>query len=67
MRYKVIMVDIMLTFIGFFFVMATLMTLYFVHLNNIAVVSIYLVLIFPYCFWYGIFKANVIQLGANEL
>ena len=57
----------MLIFIGFFIAMATLMSLYIVHLNSIAVVGTYLVLSFPYFFHYGIFQANVIQFGVDQL
>ena len=42
MRYEVIMVGIILIFVGFFDVIVTLLTLYFVHL--IAVVGLSLVL-----------------------
>ena len=50
MRYKVILVGIILMFAGFFIAMVTLVTLYSVHLNDIAVVSICLVATFPF-FW----------------
>ena len=49
-RYKVILVGIILMFAGFFIAMVTLVTLYSVHLNDIAVVSICLVATFPF-FW----------------
>ena len=42
MRYEVIMVGIILIFVGFFDVIVTLLTLYFVH--RIAVVGLSLVL-----------------------
>ena len=35
MRYKVILVGIILIFVGFFICMFTLVTLYFVHLNGL--------------------------------
>ena len=67
MRYKVISVGIVSIFSGLFISMATLMTLYFLNLNSIAVVGICLVLSFPYFFGYGIFQANVIQFGTDQL
>ena len=67
MRYKAIVVNIMLIFFGFFIAMSTLMTLYFVHLNSIAVVGTCLVLSFPYFFQYGNFQDNVIQFGVDQL
>ena len=67
MRYKVIMVGIILIFIGFFIGMGTLVTLYFVHLNGIAVSGICSVAGFPFFFGYGIFEANVIQFGTDQL
>ena len=67
MRYKVFLVGIILIFIGFIVIIVTLVTLYFVHLNSIAVVGICLVLSFPYFFGYGIFEANMIQFGTDQL
>ena len=67
MRYKVILVGIILMFGGFFIAMVTLVTLYFMHLNDIVVVSICLVTTFPYFLGYGIFEANVIQFGTDQL
>ena len=66
-RYKVLLIGIILLSVGFFISMATLVTLYFVHLNSIAVVGICLVVSFPYFFGYGIFQANVIQFGTDQL
>ena len=59
MTYKVTVVQIIL-FVGFFIAMVILVTLHFMHLNGIAVVSITLAT-FPYFLGYGIFEANVIQ------
>ena len=67
MRYNVILVGIMLMFGGFFIFVVTLVTLYFVHLSDIVVVSICLVITFPYFLGYGIFEANVIQFGTDQL
>ena len=66
-RYKVLLIGIILLSVGFFISMATLVTLCFVHLNDIAVVGICLVVSFPYFFGYGIFQANVIQFGTDQL
>ena len=66
-RYKVILVGIILMFVGFFIAIVTLITLNFLHLNGIAVVGICLVASFPYFFGYGIFEANVIQFGTDQL
>ena len=67
MRYKVLLVGIILMFVGFFITVFALVTLYFVHLNSIAVVGICLVVSFPYFFRYGIFEAKVIQFGTDQL
>ena len=67
MRYKVLLVGIILLFVGFFISIATLVALYFVHLNGIAIFGISLVLSFPYFFGYGIFQANLIQFGTDQL
>ena len=60
MTYKVTLAQIILMFVGFFIAMVILVTLHFMHLNGIAVVSITLAT-FPYFLGYGIFEANVIQ------
>ena len=67
MRYKIMLVGIILIFVRFFISMLALVTLYFVHLNGIAVVCICLVAAFPYFFGYGLFGANVIQFGTDQL
>ena len=69
MRYKVIFVGLILIFLGFIIIIVTLLTLYFLHLNRIAVVGISLsiVLCFPFFFGYGIFRANMIQFGTDQL
>ena len=67
MRYKVILVGIILMFAGFLITMVTLMTTHFIPLNVIVAVSICLVTTFPYFLGYGIFVANVIQFGTDQL
>ena len=69
MRYKVILVGIILMFVGFFIITVTFVILYSVHPNRVAVVGIILciLLIFPYFIGYGIFKANMIQFGTDQL
>ena len=67
MRYRVILVGITLIFVGFFIGMFTLVTLYFVHLNRIAIVGICLVAAFPIFVGYGLFGANLIQFGTDQL
>ena len=67
MRYKVILVGIILMFAGFFIFMVTLVALHFIHLNGIAVVNICLVVTFSNFLGYGIFQANVIQFGTDQL
>ena len=67
MRYKVILVGIILMFVGFFIVVVTLVILNFTHLNGIAVVSICLGATLPYFLGYGIFEANMIQFGTDQL
>ena len=48
MRFKVLLVGIILIFVGFFVTIVTLVILYFKHLNSIAVVGICLVGSFPF-------------------
>ena len=67
MRYKVILVGKILIFVGFFVVIVTLLTLYFVHLNEIPAVGICLVAVFPHLFRHVLFEANVIQFGTDQL
>ena len=67
MRYKILLVGIILLFVGFFIGIVTFVILYFVHLNSITVVGICLVVGFPFLFGYGIFEANVIQFGTDQL
>ena len=44
-----------------------LVTIHFIHLNDITVATICLVGTFPYFLGYGIFEANVIQFGTDQL
>ena len=67
MRYKVILVGIILIFVGFVIAIVTFVILHFVHLNKIAVVGICLVVSFPFFFGYGVFEANMIQFGTDQL
>ena len=67
MRYKVILLGIILIFVGFIIGMVTLVILYFAHLSGIAVVGISLVAAFPFFLGYGLFGANVIQFGTDQL
>ena len=62
-----ILLGIILVFAGFFIVMFTSVILYFVNVDDIAVFSVCLVATFPYFFGYGIFEANVIQFGTEQL
>ena len=67
MRYKVILVGIILMLVGFAIAIVTFVILNFVHLNKIAVVGICLVVSFPFFFGYGVFEANMIQFGTDQL
>ena len=67
MRYKIIMVGIILMLVGFAIAIVTFVILNFVHLNKIAVVGICLVVSFPFFLGYGVFEANVIQFGTDQL
>ena len=67
MRYKVMMVGIILMLVGFAIAIVTFVILNFVHLNKIAVVGICLVVSFPFFFGYGVFEANMIQFGTDQL
>ena len=67
MRYKVLQVGIILIFVGFLIGIVTLVILDFVHLNSITVVGICIVVSFPFFFGYGIFEANMIQFGTDQL
>ena len=50
MRYKVLVVGIILLLVGFFLSIVTSVTLYFLQLSSIAIVSVCIVVTFPY-FW----------------
>ena len=67
MRYKVLLIGIILIFVGFLIAIVAFVILQFVHLHRVAVVGICLVLSFPYFFGYGIFEANMIQFGTDQL
>ena len=62
-----IMVGLILMFGGLFIVFGTLVTLCFIDVNKSAVIGICLVLSFPYFLGYGLFEANVIQFGTDQL
>ena len=67
MRYKFLTVGIILIFVGFYIIVVSLVTLYFVHHNSITAFGLSLVLTFPYFFGYGLFEANMIQFGTDQL
>ena len=67
MRYKVILVGIILTFVGFLIILVTLLTIHFINLNKTVVVCISLVLSAFYFFGYGLYAANAIQFGTDQL
>ena len=59
-HYKAIPVGKILMFVGFFITLGTLVILYIVHVNSIAIVSTCLVLIFSFFLGYGLFECNPI-------
>ena len=62
MRYKVILVGVMLTFVGFLIILVTLVAIHLINLNKIVVVCICLFGSSFYFFGYGLYEANVIQI-----
>ena len=67
MRYKVILVGIILIFCWILYQYVYISDFILCTFNGIAVVCICLVLAFPYFFGYGLFGANVIQFGTDQL
>ena len=67
MRYKVVLVGIILTFVGFIIILVTLVAIHFINLNKIVVVCICLFGSSFYFFGYGLYEANVIQFGTDQL
>ena len=67
MRYKVILVGIILTSVGFLIILVTLVTIHFINLNGVVVVCICLFGSAFYFIGYGLYEANIIQFGTDQL
>ena len=67
MRYKVMIIGIVLICVGFVIITVSLVSLYFLHLNSITVVILLVTLACPFFLGYGLFQANVIQFGTDQL
>ena len=67
MRYKVMIIGIVLICVGFVFITVSLVVLYFLQLNSITSVILLTTLSCPFFLGYGLFQANVIQFGTDQL
>ena len=67
MRYKVMIIGIVLICVGFVIITVSLVGLYFLQLNSITAVILSTTLACPFFLGYGLFQANVIQFGTDQL
>ena len=67
MRYKVIKIGIVLICVGFVIITISLVGLYFLQLNSITTLILSTTLACPFFLGYGLFQANVIQFGIDQL
>ena len=67
MRYKVMIIGIVLICVGFVIITVCSVGLYFIQLNNITAVTLSITVTSPFFLGYGLFEANVIQFGTDQL
>ena len=67
MRYKVMVIGIVLICVGFVIITVSFVGLYFLQLNSITAVILSTTLACPFFLGYGLFQANVIQFGTDQL
>ena len=67
MRYKVMIIGIVLICVGFVIITVCSVGQYFLQLNSITTVILSTTLACPFFLGYGLFQANVIQFGTDQL
>ena len=67
MRYKVMIIGIVLICVGFVIITVCSVGLYFIQLNSITAVILSITVTSPFFLGYGLFEANVIQFGTDQL
>ena len=67
MRYKVMIIGIVLICVGFVIITVCSVGLYFIQLNSITAVTLSIIVTCPFFLGYGLFEANVIQFGTDQL
>ena len=67
MRYKVMIIGIALTCVGFVIITVCSVGLYFIQFDSITAVTLSITVTFPFFLGYGLFQANVIQFGTDQL
>ena len=67
MRYKVMIIGIVLICVGFVIITVCSVGLYFIQLNSITAVTLAITVTSPFFLGYGLFEANVIQFGTDQL
>ena len=67
MRYKVLLIGMVLICVGFVIITVSLVGLYLLHLDSITAVILLTTLSCPFFLGYGLFQANVIQFGTDQL
>ena len=67
MRYKVMIIGIVLICVGFVIITVSFVGLYFLQLNSFTAVILSTTLACPFFLGYGLFQANVIQFGTDQL
>ena len=67
MRYKVMIIGIVLICVGFVITTVCSVALYFIKLNNITAVTLAITVTCPFFLGYGMLRANVIQFGTDQL
>ena len=67
MRYKVMIIGMVLICVGFVIITVSLVVLYYIQLDSISVVTVSITLTFPFFLGYGLLQANVVQFGTDQL
>ena len=67
MRYKVIIIGIVLICVGFVIIIVCSVGLYSIQLNSIAAVTLAISVTCLFFLGYGLFEANIIQFGTDQL
>ena len=67
MRYKVLIIGMVLICVGFVIITVCSVGLYFIQLDSITAVTLSIIVTCPFFLGYGLFQANVIQFGTDQL